>query len=147
MIPSIGLSPFEGTVNLTTITELNVQIVIRRIGITKAHIDLRACSPSAKDGLVIDVKAIDINTSFDREAAKLYRCNTTGYSSIVLTIVGTKDWSTCRSDRLDCIDIGISPLKHWGTSTCGLELKGHSELLPRVHLLLTQRLQRNLYWF
>ena len=146
VIPCIGFSTLEGTVNLTTITELNVQIVVRWIRITKAHIDLRACSPSSKDGLVIDVKPIDIDTSFDRESTKFYRGNTTGYSSIVLAIVGTKDWSTCRSDCLDSIDIGISTLKYWSTCSGGLELKGHSKLLTRIHLLLAQGFKCNLYW-
>ena len=64
VIPRIRLSTFKSTVDLATITELDVQVVVWRRSITEAHVDLRTRSPSTKDSLVIDIEAIDISHAF-----------------------------------------------------------------------------------
>ena len=111
MVPRICLSTFEGTVDLTSFTELDVQVVIGRISITETHVDLRAWSPCTEECLVISIKTIDIDTHLDSEALELYRSDTTSDCLVVLTPVGTEDRSTSRSDRLDRIDVGVSPLE------------------------------------
>ena len=147
MIPRIRLSTFEGTVDLTTITELDVQVVVRRRSITEAHIDLRALSPSTEDSLVVDVEAIDIHAHFDREALEVRSRDTTSDSAIVYTLVCTEDRSACRGDRLDSIDVGVSPIEDRSRGIYTLELEGYSILLTEVHLLLRQRLESYLNSF
>ena len=141
VIPRIRLSTFESTVDLATITELDVQVVVWRRSITEAHVDLRARSPSTEDSLVIDVEAIDIHTHLNREALEVSSGDTTSDSAIVYPLVRTEDRSTCRGDRLDSIDVGVSPIKDRSRGIHALELKGDSILLTEVHLLLRQRLE------
>ncbi len=120
---------------------IDVEVVVGRVGIPEAHIDLAAGVEGAEERLVVASEAIHIDAHLDGEARELDDRQAHSLSLVVLTLVGTEDRRRGDGHRLEPVDIGISTLDDGERAPLRREAEGYSVLLPALALLCGQGLE------